>query len=79
MRPKKQVERDQNERKMTQKGAIHAKHPAKQPDRSEAQNRAGGSLNGHHWNLIADHRDHLPGRCAVDGARIGSIRGADYD
>ena len=38
MRPKKQVERDQNERKMTQKGAIHAKHPAKQPDRSEYTN-----------------------------------------
>lgn len=35
---KKQVKRDQNWRKMTQKGAIHAKHPAKQPDRSEYTN-----------------------------------------
>lgn len=34
MRPKKQVKRDQNGRKMTQKGAIHAKNPTKQPDRS---------------------------------------------
>lgn len=34
MRPKKQVKRDQNWRKMTQKGAIHAKNPAKQPERS---------------------------------------------
>lgn len=31
--PKKQVKRDQNWRKMTQKGAIHAKSPAKQPER----------------------------------------------
>lgn len=31
--PKKQVKRDQNWRKMTQKGAIHAKNPAKQPER----------------------------------------------
>lgn len=36
--PKKQVKRDQNGRKMTQKGAIHAKNPAKQPDRSEYTN-----------------------------------------
>lgn len=31
--PKKRVKRDQNWRKMTQKGAIHAKNPAKQPTR----------------------------------------------
>lgn len=31
--PKKRVKRDQNWRKMTQKGAIHAKSPAKQPER----------------------------------------------
>lgn len=38
MRSKKQVKRDQKWRKMTQKGAIHAKSPAKQPDRSEYTN-----------------------------------------
>lgn len=38
MRPKKQVKRDQKWRKMTQKGAIHAKNPAKQPERSEYTN-----------------------------------------
>ena len=31
--PRKRVKRDQNWRKMTQKGAIHAKNPAKQPER----------------------------------------------
>lgn len=31
--PKKRVKRDQNWRKMTQKRAIHAKNPAKQPER----------------------------------------------
>lgn len=35
---KKQVKRDQNWRKMTQKGAIHAKNPAKQPEHYQTTN-----------------------------------------
>lgn len=35
---KKNVKRDQNWRKMTQKSAIHAKNPAKQPEHYESTN-----------------------------------------
>lgn len=48
---KKQVKRDQNWRKMTQKGAIHAKNPAKQPERS----------------IMTNHERHIMRRLAREG------------
>lgn len=51
MRPKKQVKRDQSGRKMTQKGAIHAKNPSKQPGRF----------------LSTNHERHLLRRIAREG------------
>lgn len=51
MRPKKQVKRDQSGRKMTQKGATHAKNPAKQPERF----------------LSTNHERHLLRRIAREG------------
>lgn len=48
---KKQVKRDQSGRKMTQKGAIHAKNPAKQPERF----------------LSTNHERHLLRRIAREG------------
>lgn len=49
--PKKQVKRDQSGRKMTQKGATHAKNPAKQPERF----------------LSTNHERHLLRRIAREG------------
>lgn len=49
--PKKCVKRDQNWRKMTQKGAIHAKNPAKQPNRY----------------LMTNHERHTMRRLAREG------------
>lgn len=49
--PKKRVKRDQNWRKMTQKGATHAKNPAKQPNRY----------------LMTNHERHTMRRLAREG------------